>query len=184
MCCLVIPLLVLGVFYIYKLTVLKADGLKYGMPPDVLEAWRGNKRMQYIWGIIAIFGSGAISIIGFFAYVVTYPSCTSSYNSYTYTYNSCDNLQTGGAVAILIVGWILAPLVVLVVGLVLSWMSSSKAKALEAQGTPVAYGMPGAYPPAMPGAYPPAGQGGWPQQPGAYPPPPPPPVDPQAPTGA
>jgi hypothetical protein len=163
----------LGVFYIYKFTLLKGDGLKYGMPPEVLEAWRGNKRMQYIWGIIAVLGSCAISVIGFFAYMVTYPSCTSSYDYNTYSYNSCDNVQTGGSVAVLIVGWLVAPLVVLGVGLVLSWMASRKAKALEAHGSPSAYGQPGAYPPAT--------QGGWPQQPGAYPPPPP--VDPQAPTG-
>jgi hypothetical protein len=188
MCCLELPLLALGIFYIIKFTSLAADGMRYGMPPDVLQAWSGEKRMQYIWGIIGVFGSFAISVIGYFAYYATVPSC--------YYYESCGV----GNGAILLLGVFLAPVVVLGVGLALSWMASGRAKAIQLKWSPPGYGMPGAYPPPM--------QGGWPQQPGAYPPPmpgaypppmpgafppppgqpgtnpPPPPVDPQAPTGA
>ena len=177
MCCLELPLLILGVFYIYKLSVLGTEGLKYGMPPEALQAWQGHKRMESIWGIIAIFGSFVIGIIGYVAYALTIStSCSDNY------YYSRTCTSNGGSVAVLLLGGMLAPLVLLVVGMVLSWMAHSKANAIRLQSSPAGYVMPGAYPPA---------QGGWPQQPGAYPPPPaqpgayppPPPDDPQAPTG-
>ena len=209
MCCLELPLLALGIFYIYKFTTLGADGLKLGMPPDALQTWSAQKRMQYIWGIVAVFGSFAVSFISYFLWAATLRTC------YGY-YDTCD---AGGNAVILLLGVFLAPLVVLGVCLALSWMASGKAKAIQVQSSPFGYGMPGAYPPPMqggwqqPGAYPPPMPGAFPPppgQPGAYPPPmpgafppppgqpggyppppgqpggypPPPPTDPQAPTGA
>ena len=171
MCCLELPLLILGIFYIYKLAQLGSDGLTFNMPPDALQAWRGEKRMQYIWGAIAVFGSFVIGVIGYFMYAATTTTCA---RDYYYNSNSCGS---GGSVAILLLGVFLAPLIVLIVGFVLAWMASSRAKAIQMQASPTSYGMPGGYPvqggwPQQAGGYPPATQSGWPQQPGAYPPPP------------
>jgi hypothetical protein len=148
-------MLVVGVYYLIKLLTLGSEGQKFGMPPEVLFQWRAQKQRQYIWGIVAGWGS---LVVGF-AFILVMDPC--------YT-GRCTTAEATNA--LLVVLGLTA--VVLIGGIVLSMRARSKATQLQTRPAFAAQ-MPNAYG-SMPGGF---------VQPGGYPAAPAPgPVDPSAPT--
>jgi|ERR1035437_8502193 hypothetical protein len=157
-------MLAVGVYYLIRLFTLGSDGAKFGMTPEVLNEWKAKKRSQYIWGIIAGWGSA----IAYFVYLFLLDPCFRGYCS------------RGDLASSTLVGLFLT-VVILIIGIVLSVRGGRAAKRLQSTGQ-AAWGQPGAYPqgpapagwgqPAQPGSYPqgpaPAGWG-QPAQPGSYP---------------
>jgi hypothetical protein len=141
-------MLVVGVWYVYKLLTMGSAASKLQLPPEVLAQWRAQRKRQYLWGIAAGWGSLVATVIT--------ASATINPNGY---YTASDALNA--EIPVVAVG-----LIILFGGIVLSIRADRRAKSIERGAANSGYGMPGAYPPpAQPGAYPP----GW--QPGAYPPP-------------
>ena len=163
-------MLVVGVYYLLRLVTLGSAGVNVGMPPEVLQQWRGQKRRQYIWGIVAGWGS---FVFGLILLSTTFNICQQN------VYN-CTSAQ---ALEVTVMVFVMT-LPVLLGGVLLSDRARRKAKTLQ-RGTSASvqpgwpqpgWPQPGAYPSApaqpgwpQPGAYPSApAQPGWPQ-PGAYP---------------
>jgi hypothetical protein len=42
-------MLVVGVWYVFKLLTIGSSGLKLGLPPEVLVEWRAQRKKQYLW---------------------------------------------------------------------------------------------------------------------------------------
>ena len=199
-----IIMLVVGVYYLYRLATLSNLGLEFGFPPEILAQWRAHKKHQYVWGIVAGWGSLVASLIALFAVQAATRKCYTSYY-----YNFCDDGDADTA----FVWMVVVTAIVLIGGIVLSIMAGNKAKALEQQaramgmvatfaaqpgwpqppaaqpgwGTPPTAPQWGAPPPPTPQwPQPPAAQPGWGTPPTApqwgAPPPPPPPAAPPPPT--
>jgi hypothetical protein len=167
-----IIMLVVGVYYAYRLLTLSSAGLNFGMHPEALIQWRAQKKQQYLWGIAAGWGSLVLGLGAMF--VVTATTRTCAFGDYCYS-------DTGAAS----VWMLLVTLAVLIVGIALSVMANNKAKALQrtgmnpfgGQGVQPGWGQPpvqqpgwGQPPVQQPGwGQPPAAQPGWGQPPAAQP---------------
>jgi hypothetical protein len=151
-----IIMLVVGVYYAYRLLNLGSAGLNFGMHPEALIQWRAQKKAQYLWGIVAGFGSLALGLGAMFVVTATSRRCV--YSDYCYSDTSAASLWM-----------ILVTLVVLIAGIALSVKANNKAKALERTGmNPLgsqlvqpAWGQP----PVQPGWGQPPVQPGWGQPP-------------------
>jgi uncharacterized membrane protein len=160
-----IIMLVVGVFYAYRLLNLGAAGMKFGMHPEALVQWRAYKKRQYVWGIAAGWGSLVLGLGALFIVTAATRQCVNALG-----YNYCASNSSAANV------WmILVTFAVLIVGIILSVMANNKAKALERTGM-----NPNGAPMAQPGWGQPPVQPGWgqppaaPQQPGWGQPPTPP----------
>jgi hypothetical protein len=108
-----LALMVLGVVYVFKLIGLNGASANLALPSDAVAQWKRERTRQYVWGIVAGWGSFAISYIVFTA--------TLDPNGYA-TESDLLAAETPG----LLVGF-----AILVIGIVLSVMAGKKAKAIE-----------------------------------------------------
>jgi len=122
---LVLALMVLGVVYLFKLIGLNGASANLALPSDAVAQWKHERTRQYVWGIVAGWGSFVVSYMIFKA--------TLDPNGY---YNQSDLLADE-------VPGLLIGLAILIIGLVLSVMAGKKAKAIEAQAIDPNTGMPG-----------------------------------------
>jgi uncharacterized membrane protein len=152
-----IAMLVVGIYYAYRLMNLSSAGLNYGMHPEALVQWRAHKKTQYLWGIAAGWGSLVLGLGALFAVTAMTRQCVTFVN---YCYS-----DTGAAF-----GWsLIVTVLVLGVGIALSVQANNRAKALERTGMNP-YGaqtmQPGwGQPPVQPGWGQPPVQPGWGQPP-------------------
>jgi hypothetical protein len=127
-------MLVVGVWYVYKLLTMGSAASKLPLPPEVLAEWRAQRKRQYLWGIAAGWGS-------LVAIIIT-ASATINPNGY---YTASDALNA--EIPEFAVG-----LIVLFGGILLSIRADRRAKSIEREAANSGYGMPGGYPPvAQPG---------------------------------
>jgi hypothetical protein len=144
-----IIMLVLGVYYLYKLINLSSAGLNLGLPPEAVFQWRAARRMQYIWGIAAGWGSLVLGLAALFMITLTTRQCFGAdlgLGDICWSDTNTAFLAMLGVTAVVLVG-----------GIALSVMAGNRAKAIEARGVPsFAYGVPAGQPawgqpPAQPG---------------------------------
>jgi len=119
-----LALMVLGVVYLFKLIGLNGASANLALPSDAVAQWKHERTRQYVWGIVAGWGSFVVSYMIFKA--------TLDPNGY---YNQSDLLADE-------VPGLLIGLAILIIGLVLSVMAGKKAKAIEAQAIDPNTGMP------------------------------------------
>jgi len=120
-----LALMVLGVVYLFKLIGLNGASANLALPSDAVAQWKHERTRQYVWGIVAGWGSFVVSYMIFKA--------TLDPNGY---YNQSDLLADE-------VPGLLIGLAILIIGLVLSVMAGKKAKVIEAQAIDPNTGMPG-----------------------------------------
>jgi hypothetical protein len=116
-----IILMVLGVVYLFKLLMMnKSTGSNLGLEADALAQWQSHRRWQYIWMIVAGWGSAAFGIVvGLIAGVVM---------------GARGGLTQDDLFTLQIVITILS-IIVIIVFWVLSSRQEKKAKALERQAS-------------------------------------------------
>jgi len=110
-----IVFMVLGIVYLFKLIGLGKAATTLGLPPEILAEWRHERTRQYVWGIVAGWGSFVVSLI--------VASATIDPAGY-YTQSEVLAAEMPS---------LLAGLAVLIVGIVLSVRAGGKAKAIERQ---------------------------------------------------
>jgi hypothetical protein len=129
-----IIMLVVGVWYVYKLLTMGSAASKLRLPPEALAEWQAQRKRQYLWGIVAGWGSLVAAVIT--------ASATINPNGY---YSTSDALNA--EIPELVVG-----LIILFGGIFFSIRADRRAKTIERGAASSGYGMPGAYPPpAQPG---------------------------------
>jgi hypothetical protein len=131
-----IIMLGVGIYYLYQLTQLGRAGFNLGLSPDLLYQWRAQRRQQYLWGIVAGWGSLIGSIVALVAVMAMTQRCY---------YGYCASDDDAAAVWMIVV-----TLVLLVGGIVLSLVARNKAIAIERLGRPYGYGAPMWGQPAQP----------------------------------
>lgn len=114
----------LGIVYLFKLIGLGNASTKMVLPPEALADWRHQRSHQYVWGIIAGWGSFVVSFV--------VAKATMDPDGY---YTQSDALAA--AIPSLLIG-----IAILVVGIVFSMGAGRKAKAIEQQNAVSPFGTP------------------------------------------
>ena len=151
-----------GLYFLVKLLTSGNSGPTMAVPPEILVQWRHHKKTHYIWGLIGTWGAVVLGLVVLFVVMATTRKCydfgIAGYSSYC----TDGDGATAGVAAIAVI------LVVLALGLILSWQANQRAKALELMYRPpmLGWGQPQqpawGQPPVQPGW----GQPQQPQQPG------------------
>ena len=123
-----IVMLVVGVVYLFKWYNLGSAAQKLALPPQALAEWRSQRKKQYIWGIVAGWGSLVLGLIALFGVLATTKHC---YDFGFSTGAICDNGDSDSANGAMII----VTLIVLIGGIILSVMAGNKAKAIEQSGS-------------------------------------------------
>ena len=110
-----IVVMILGIVYVFKLAGLNKAAANLALSPEALAEWKDSRTRQYVWGIVAGWGSFVLS------YIVL--KATLDPNGY---YNESDLLAAE-------VPGLLVGLTVLIVGLVFSVRAGTRAKNIEQQ---------------------------------------------------
>jgi hypothetical protein len=110
-----VAFMVLGIVYVFKLIGLAKAGVQLGLPPEALAAWRHYRFRQYVWGIVAGWGSAVVGVIVLVA--------TIKPGTY-YTESEALAAQVPS---------LLAGIAVLIVGIVFSSRARGRARGIETQ---------------------------------------------------